>query len=134
MSLGQGTRVVDGQRNLFPTSFAYNATSYGNPQVTGIPQVSPTMPPFLGGNAGGNVGVGGAVQVGGYGTSDNNAQVTSVANAHPHNLKVSPVWWAVGSLLLGLLLLQGVHWRKTILEGDEGVRVGAASERASAEA
>lgn len=133
MSLGQGTQVVNGQRNDFPTSYAYSPASYGNPQVTGIPQVSPTMPPFLGGSSGGNVSASGNVNVGGYGTSDNNALVTSVAQAHPHNLKVSPTWWAVIALVVGLLLLQGVHWRKTILEGDEGVHVGPASERADAE-
>ena len=92
----------------------------------------PTTPPFFGS---GGPGVGGPnVDVDGYGTADNNALVTQVANAHPHNLKASPVWWAVGSLVVGLVLLRAVHWRKTIIEGSEEGRVGEARERAEAEA
>lgn len=131
MSLGQGTQVIDGQRNLFPTSFAYQPTQYG-PQSTGVPQVSPTMPPFIGAANGGGTSMAGMEQVGGYGTSGNNAQVTAVAAANPHNLKVSPTWWAVGALVIGLTLLNVVHWRKTTLESvSEGGNVGGVKESAS---
>lgn len=129
MSLGQGTQVVDGQRNLFPTSFAYNPSSYGA-QTTGLPQVSPTMPPFIGAANGGGSALAqgaGAEGVGGYGTAGNNSTAAATANAHPHNLKVSPVWWAIGSLVIGLVLLNAVHWRKTTLESfDAHGNVGAA--------
>lgn len=135
MSLGANTQVVDGQRNIFPTRAQYAPMSYGA-QTTGVPQVSPTLPPFLGGggSAAGSPSLSGTDDVDGYGTAGNNALMTQVANAHPHNLKVSPVWWAIGSLVVGLLLLRGVHWRQTILEGGENARVGRASERAEAEA
>lgn len=130
MSLGSQTQVVDGQRNTFPTSYQFAPMSYG-PQTTGVPQVSPTMPPFIG-SASASIGAG-AEGIGGYGTAANNNTVTAVANAHPFNPKVSPVWWAVGLLILGLLLLNGVHWRKVVLEGaDEHAHVGSVEEHAGA--
>lgn len=129
MSLGSDTDVVNGQRFTFPTAASYHPTQYG-PQTTGVPQVSPTMPPYLGG--GGVTASGAAEGVGGYGTAGNNQQVTAIAAAHPYSLKVSPVWWAVGGLVGSLLLLNGIHWRKTTLEGaSEHAHVGAVSESAS---
>ena len=132
MPLGQGTQVVDGQRNLFPTSAAYAPAGFG-PQTTGVPTVSPTMPPYIGAaGSGGLSASAGSENVGGYGTAGNNAVTTAIANANPYNLKVSPVWWAVIALILGLLLMNGVHWRKTTLEGaEEHAHVGAIKESAS---
>lgn len=133
MSLGSQTQVVDGQRNVFPTSAQWAPQSWG-PTTTGVPQVSPTMPPFI--SAANTAGGGGAAfgleGVGGYGTAGNNAQVTAVANANPWNLKVSPVLWAIAFLLVGLLLLKGVHWRETTLEGlEERGHAGPVHEAAS---
>jgi len=126
--LGSQSIVVNGQRVDTPTSFMYNPTSYGV-QTTGVPQVSPTAPPYIGG--GSAVGAG-AEGVGGYGTAGNNQQMTAIAAANPHSLKVSPVWWAVISLIVGLVLLNAIHWRRTTLEGaSESAHVGAASESAS---
>lgn len=134
MSLGSQTQVVDGQRNIFPSSYAYSPTQYG-PQTTGVPQVSPTMPPFIGAANGAGSSLGAMEGVGGYGTAGNNAQVTQVASEHPHNLKVSPVWWAVASLVVGLSLLRAVHWRRTTLEGiEERGNVGPVREAASEQA
>jgi hypothetical protein len=133
MSLGQGTQVVDGQRNLFPTWAAFNPTGYG-PQTTGVPQVSPTMPPFIGAsNTGAGMGMAAGMEgVGGYGTAANNTLATAIAGNNPHNYKVSPVWWAIIALVVGLVLLKGVHWRETTLEGfDERGHVGDAHEAAS---
>lgn len=130
---GPGTGVVDGQRTNFPTSYAYTPTQYG-PQTTGVPQVSPQQPPLIGAANGGGTGVPGAMEgVGGYGTSGNNALATTVAARNPHNLKVSPVWWAVGFMAVGLLALNGVHWRKTTLTGaDEHAHLGGVHEGAEA--
>ena len=133
MSLGQGTQVVDGQRNTFPTLASYQPTGYG-PQTTGVPQVSPTMPPFIGAanSATGGGAAFGLEGIGGYGTAANNSTVTAVANANPHNLKVSPVWWAVVFLIVGLLLLKGINWRETTLEHfTESGNAGPATESAS---
>lgn len=133
MSLGSQTQVVDGQRNVFPTAFQWAPQSWG-PQTTGVPNVSPTMPPFISAanTAGGQGAAFGLEGVGGYGTAGNNATVTAVANANPFNLKVSPVVWAIAFLLVGLFLLKGVHWRETTLEGlEERAHVGPAHEEAS---
>lgn len=125
--LGSQTDVVNGQRFVTPTFFQFAPTSFGQ-QTTGVPNVSPSAPPFIGGNS-----TGGAYgNVGGYGTADNNTQVTAIANAHPYNLKVSPVWWAVVLLLGSLMLLKGIHWRETTLEGfEERGHAGPAREEAS---
>lgn len=131
MSLGPNTQVVDGQRNTFPSWAAWSPQGYG-PQTTGVPQVSPTMPPFIGAsNTAGFSGTGAMEGVGGYGTAGNNNLAALVANQNPHNWKVSPVWWAVILLVAGLLLLKAVNWRETTLEGfEEHGNVGSARERA----
>lgn len=131
MSLGSETFVINGQRFNQPTSSQFSPSQYG-PQTTGIPQVSPTQPPFIGQANGGASSLGGMEGVGGYGTSGNNALVTATAANNPHSLKVSPVWPAMICLVVGLLLLRAVHWRKTTLEGiREDGHVGPASESAS---
>jgi hypothetical protein len=133
MALGSDTGVVNGQRFTFPTWDSYSPTGFG-PQTTGVPQVSPTMPPFIGAS---NTGAGGGMAagmegVGGYGTAANNTLTTAVAGSNPHNWKVSPVWWAVIALIVGLVLLKGVHWRETTLEGfEEHGHAGGAHEEAS---
>lgn len=130
MSSGSNTFTVDGQRTTLPVSEAFAPTSYG-PQTTAVPMTSPSMPPFIGA---GPASSGAMIGVGGYGTSDNNALVTATAAANPHNLRVSPVWWAVGLLIGGLLVLNGVHWRRVTLEGaSEHAHVGAVTESASEE-
>lgn len=134
MSLGSQTSVVNGQRVDTPVWDQYSPQGYG-PQTTGVPNVSPTMPPFIGSaNTQGFSGTGVAEGVGGYGTAGNNSLTTAIANNNPNNLKVSPVWWAVGLLVAGLLLLNAVSWRKVTLEGaEEHAHVGAVSERAEEE-
>ena len=124
--LGPGTQVIDGQRFALPQGSAFFPTAFG-PQTVGVPQVSPTMPAFLGGSASG----GGMSDVNGYGTADNNTMVTSIASMHPFNWKVSPVLWAVIGLVVSILLIQKIHWRKTILEGEEHIGLGGAREEAS---
>lgn len=118
MSLGEGTAVVNGQRTTVAPAAAFLPTMFGA-QTTGVPNVTPIIPPY----AAGSTSVGGAAasgygSVGGYGTADNNALATQIAADHPYNAKVSPVWWAVGALLGGLLLLQAVSWRETIEAGN----------------
>jgi hypothetical protein len=134
MDLGSQTIVVNGQRFNQPTWSQYSPMGYG-PQTTGVPQVSPTMPPYIGAsNTGGALGAG-ATNVGGYGTADNNSTVTAIAAANPFNARVSPLWWAIGLLILGLLLLNGVHWRKVTLGGaEEHAHVGSVEEHAGANA
>lgn len=133
MSLGSDTGVVNGQRFTFPTTASYQPVAYG-PQTTGVPNVSPTIPPFFGGAPSATNALG-VETVGGYGTAGNNAMATSVANQNPWNLRVSPVLWAVLGLVFSLLLLKGIHWRETTLAGfEERANVGPVRERAEAQA
>lgn len=129
MSLGSQTEVVNGQRYTMPVRGQYNPASYGV-QTTGVPQASPVMPPFMNGAGGGsNTAV--YEGVNGHGTAGNNNLVTSIAAEHPFSLSVSPVWWWVLALLVGLWLLNAVHWRRTIDESSSGA-VDALGARASA--
>jgi len=132
VSLGPNTLAENGSRFTVPTWSSYAPTGYGQ-QTVGVPQVSPTMPPFMGAATSSTPG-GSISGVGGYGTADNNTLTTAVANANPYSLSVSPVWWAVLLLVVGLLLLKGVHWRDTILSGTERANAGPLTESASASA
>lgn len=128
MSLGADTVVVNGERvNIAPYA-AYVPQGYG-PQTVGVPNVTPSYPAYLGGTTGTQPGAEG---VGGYGTAGNNSMVAGIANAHPFNLRVSPVMWAIVGLAGGLILLKAIHWRETILEGNEGLDLGPAHESADA--
>lgn len=114
--LGQGTVVVDGQRTTTPPMAAFLPPSYGL-QTSGVPNVSPIVPPYAGGAYGGGTSQAGAIgynSVNGYGTADNNAMQAAQAAANPHSLRVSPVWWAVIALVGGVLLLQAVSWHETV--------------------
>lgn len=124
--LGQGTFVVDGQRVTLPPAVAFTPPSYGQ-QTTGVPNVTPSIPPYMA--SAGTPGAGaGFAGVDGYGTAENNSMVTQIAGNNPHNWRVSPVWWAVGCLVGGVLLLHAVSFREAV---DEEGRIGKAHERAS---
>lgn len=112
MAFGPESTVVNGQLLALPQSYQYAPAGYG-PQTVGVPQVSPSYPPFLGAPMGQTAG---ASAVGGYGTADNNTLAASVANKHPFNLKGSATIWAVGGLVVSLVLLKAIHWRETLEE------------------
>jgi hypothetical protein len=122
--LGQGTFVVDGQRTTLAPASAFSVQSYG-PQTSGVPNLTPTIPPMMGGTTGGVAGANGHNSVQGYGTADNNAMVASIAAQNPHSLQASPLWWAVGCLVGGVLLLQFVSFRETIDEHSGRVAASA---------
>lgn len=125
---GADSGVVNGQLVAFPQMAQYVPQGY-QPQTVGVPQVSPSYPPYMlgvGPNAPTGATNGAAVSVGGYGTADNNAQVTAIAARNPWNLKVSPVPWAVAGLVGSLLLLRAIHWRETV---EEHAGLGPMSER-----
>lgn len=126
--LGPDTVAVNDQLLAFPSHYAYNPQGFG-PQTRGVPNITPSYPPFFGAATGTAPG---AESVGGYGTAGGNGMAASIANAHPWNPRVSATPWVVGGLIASLLLLKAVHWRETILEGREGLDVGPAHESAEA--
>lgn len=132
MSLGSDTGVVNGQRFTFPTTASYAPISYG-PTTSGVPNVSPTLPPFFGGTPTASSGLG-LETVGGYGTAGNNSIVAQQAANAPFSIKTSPVLWAVGGLIGALVLMKAIHWRDTTLGGfEERGNVGSIRENAGAE-
>lgn len=131
MALGADTQVVNGQQITTPSHWAYVPTSFG-PQTVGVPQVTPSYPPYVGGTTGGAAP--GAENVGGYGTAGANSTATFFANQNPWSFKGSPVIFAVAGLLISLILLKAIHWRETILEGEEHANLGPIGERAEASA
>ena len=107
---GPDTAVIDGQRFALPPRSIYNPQGYG-PQTTGVPNASPTLPPAMAALDSASGGVGGVYEtVGGYGTATSNTALTAQAAAAPMSLKHSPVLWAVGLLLVSVLLLGKIHW------------------------
>jgi hypothetical protein len=126
--LGPGTQVINGQRFDLPQASAYQPVAFG-PTTQGVPQVSPTQPAFIGGaGGGGSSSAYGSVM--GYGTADNNGTVAQVAANHPFNWKASPTLWVIVGLLTSVFLIGKIHWRKTILEANEGLKFAGASEEA----
>lgn len=128
--LGANTAVVDGQRVTLPPPAAWAPVTFGV-QTSGVPVVSPTVPPVIGGTSAGVANSSGGHaynSVGEYGTADNNAVQAQQAAAHPFSPRASAVPWALVFLVGGLALLQFVNWHETL---DESGSVGKVHERAS---
>jgi hypothetical protein len=130
LTIGADSAVVNGQLVTLPSSYAYNPQGWG-PQTRGVPQVTPSYPPYVGGAL---QSAPGSESVGGYGTAGNNALATAIAGSAPWSFKMSPVIFATVGLVVSLVLLKAIHWRETMLEGDESARIGPVSERAEAAA
>lgn len=127
MSLDHTTTVVNGNRFSVPAWSQWMPQGYG-PQTTGVPQVTPSMPPYLGGSPTNNSML---ESVGGYGTAGNNAMAAQIAASSPWSPKNSPVLAAIVGLLLAIFLLKKVHWRDTILE-EAGAHASAGPAHAEA--
>lgn len=130
MGLGPQTAVIDGNRVSVPTYNAFNPVGYS--QSVQIQPVHALGTPPMAGAAGGTGVTGYPEGVGGYGTSGNNLLNAQVAGNNPWNLRVSPTPWAIIGLILAVFLMASVHWRKTVLEGDETLHVAGAHESANA--
>jgi hypothetical protein len=115
MATGAESVVVNGQLIAQPQLYQYQPQGFG-PQTVGVPNISPSYPPFLGGNGGNQamLNSGSASNVGGYGTAGNNDMATQAANGSPFNPRVSPLPWAIAALLIGLAGLHFFHWREVI--------------------
>jgi hypothetical protein len=132
MALGPQTAVIDGSRFAVPTSNAYQPVGFGQ-LVQPQPIQNVNFPPMVTGGGGG-AGSLTTEQVGGYGTAGQNVFSTIAAAANPWNPKHSPLWWAVIGLILAIVLLSAVHWRRTTLAGaGENLHIGEARERGEVE-
>lgn len=102
-----GSDGINDQLVPVKTWDAFSPRGYG-PMMVAAPSISPTLPPFLG-NATGTPGAAGSAVMGG---DQANVNAAAQAAAQPFNLRLSPVVWALGFLLVGLVGLRVVHWRK----------------------
>lgn len=115
---GYGSYVVNGDRTALQTRAAYAPQSYG-PSLASVPVSGPNIPPALGAASVAS-GVYGQAEtpagyvdiVGNYGTADNNGLATAIAAGNPWSFRDSPVLPALLFLVLGLVGLRIIHWRK----------------------
>lgn len=113
MATGAESVVVNGQLIGQPQLYQYQPQGFG-PQTVGVPNVSPSYPPFLGGGNQAMLNSGSASNVGGYGTAGNNGLAAMAANGSPFSPRVSPLPWAIAALLIGLAGLHYFHWREVV--------------------
>jgi hypothetical protein len=91
--LGPDSDTVNGQLLPFQNREARWPLGYiGLAQK--VPNITATIPPMIG-------------QVGGVSMNDSEA----IAMSNPWSLFHSPLPWAIGMLVVGLLLLRFIHWR-----------------------
>lgn len=106
-AFGPDSQVINGQLVPVMGSSVWSPVAWGPlPGRTGTPAPVPTIPPIVGNSGGGYGGPGNAV--GGGGTA--NDATAAVAADNPWSLKLSPLPWALGFLIVGLLGLRWIHW------------------------
>ena len=129
--IGANTVAIDGSRFTVPSNAAYNPYGFGQ-TVQPQPIQNVNFPPMLP-NGGGATGSGGALAeaVGGYGTAGQNAAATAIASTNPWSLKASPTIWFVILLILSLVLIGKIFWRKQTSVLGESAHAGPASEGAA---
>jgi hypothetical protein len=108
MLMGQGylpsSDVINGQLlPVNPATAIYPAAFGPNPVMYDFYGTQPSTPPFAGG-AGGSA----FAAPGGVDTANNTA--AQVAAANPFHPRYSPLPWAIGLLLFGLIGLRLIHW------------------------
>lgn len=116
---GYGSFQVDGRRVPLQTKAAYSPQSFG-PSLAAVPTAQPNVPPGLSAAPTAGTGLYGISQaptgmtsdVGGYGTADNNGLATAIAADNPWSFRDSPVLPALLFLIVGLVGLRLIHWRR----------------------
>ena len=131
MALGPQTRVIDGQRFSGPTQTDYSPVGFGQ-LVQPQPISNVNFPPMVTGSPSGQSAM--TESIGGYGTAGQNVIATAQAAANPWGFRESPLWWAIIGLVVSIVGLSVIHWRKTTLAGaGENLHVGRAREEGEAE-
>lgn len=92
-TLGPDTDIIGGQQVPTRSRDVYVPASYIGLQQR-VPNISPTVPPMMG-------------QAGGVSMTD--SETVSLSN--PWSLMHSPLPWAIGMLVVGLVGLRLIHWR-----------------------
>lgn len=109
--LGYTSNVINGQMVNVAPAQAFNPLTFGQ-AYTGpgmwLRQGVYNLPPIL---PSGALQSSMAPQAYGSGSGTPIPTATSETGS-PFSLTKSPLWWALGFLAVGLLMLQHVHWRK----------------------
>jgi hypothetical protein len=108
--LGYTTQVINSQLVPVAPEQAYNPLTFGQSYTgpafwlrQGVYNVPPVLP---------SPALQSAMAPGSYGSSGFPMPTAMDASGSPFSATKSPLWWALGFLAVGLLLLQHVHWRK----------------------
>lgn len=119
MAIGYGSVAVNDQLVPLPVQSAYNPWSFG-PTYTGpafwprqgVYNVPPIITPgSVAAASGASVPFGGASGVTHDGMPSPTMPSQTSPTGNPHSPKYSPVWWAVGFLAIGLLMLHHIHYK-----------------------
>jgi hypothetical protein len=102
MQLVYGSQPVNGQLVPELTNTQIFPSAAYVPYMQGRGAATPTLPPPVSWFSGGGNP---------YTTGLDATGVASEAAADPFNPAKSPVWWALGFLIVGMLGLRFVHWR-----------------------
>lgn len=95
-----GSSPQNGQLVPEYTSTAMFPSAAWIPYMQGRGAYTPTLPP--------PISIGGSSDAWGGGMAMTDG---SEAASDPYNPVVSPLWWAVGALVIGILGLRHIHWR-----------------------
>jgi hypothetical protein len=102
MQLVYGSQAINGQLVPELTNTQIFPSQAYVPYMQGRGAATPTLPPPVSWFSGGSNPYTSGLEVG---------STSSQAAAEPFNPVVSPVWWALGFLIVGILGLRFVHWR-----------------------
>jgi hypothetical protein len=112
MSLGYTSQVINGQLVNVAPEQAFNPLTFGQAYTgpamwprQGVYNVPPMLP---------SPGLASSMAPGAYGANPAGGFPFPTAtgpDGSPFHPTKSPLWWALGFLAFGLLMLQHVHWR-----------------------
>jgi hypothetical protein len=109
MALGYTSQIINSQLVPVAPEQAYNPLTFG--QAYAGPAMWPrqgvySVPPILPSPA-----LQAAMPPGAYGATGFPVPTAQGPGGNPYHLTKSPLWWALGFLAVGLLLLQYVHFK-----------------------
>lgn len=110
MPLGYGTTVVNGQMVPIPVKSAFDPLVFGQAYTgpaywprQGVYNVPPVLP---------SGSLQAAMAPASYGASGYTGfEVPTAGNGNPYSPTKSPLWWALGFLIVGILMLQHIHYK-----------------------
>ncbi|MGH9343102.1 MAG: hypothetical protein ACRD19_05005 [Terriglobia bacterium] len=110
MALGYTSQIINSQLVPIAPEQAYNPLTFGQAYTgpamwarEGVYNVPPILPA---------ASLQATMAPGSYGATGFPFPTSQGPGGNPYHATKSPLWWALGFLAIGILLLQHVHWRK----------------------